>query len=150
MGSFGSMGTLVLLLAAKALAIAAGAPSSPHILLLVVDDYGWNDLGIHQNTTSAPNPLGLPTTSYTSPVTPKLDQLAREGVRLEMYYVQPVCSPTRGAINTGRYPSHTGIGPAVISPTEAYGMPKEETFLAQLMKDAGYATAAIGKWCAYR
>ena len=138
--------SLILRLRLLSLCIGAPSPSHPHILLLVVDDYGWNDLGVHQNTTSAPNPTGLPTTSFTSPITPHLDQLAREGVRLEMYYVQPVCSPTRGAINTGRYPSHTGIGPGVISPTEAYGMPKEETMLAQIMKRAGYATAAIGKW----
>lgn len=72
-------------------------------------------------------------------------RLAKEGVRLEMYYVQPVCSPTRGAIMTGRYPSHTGIGPAVIPPAAPYGMPKEETLLPQVLHAAGYKTAALGK-----
>lgn len=120
-------------------------PTAPHILFILVDDYGWNDIGFHQNATSSANPDGLPTTS-TLLRTPHLDALAAEGVRLEAYYVQPVCSPTRGAIQTGRYPSHTGIGPGVIPPAAPYGMPKEEVFLSEVLRGAGYATAAIGKW----
>ena len=54
-------------------------------------------------------------------------------------------SPTRGAIMTGRYPSHTGIGPAVIPPNAPYGMPKDETYLSEVLGAAGYKTAAIGK-----
>ena len=78
--------------------------------------------------------------------TPNIDRLSAEGVRLESYYVQPLCSPTRGTIMTGRYVSHTGIGPNVIKPTAPYAMPKAEVFLPEFMRRAGYETAAVGKW----
>jgi arylsulfatase A-like enzyme len=55
-------------------------------------------------------------------------------------YVQPLCSPTRGTIMTGRYPSHTGIGPDVLVENVPYGMPGREVFVAQYLKDAGYMT----------
>ena len=100
---------------------ASGAPV-PHILLIVLDDYGWNDLGVHQNARTSANPSGAETQVQLI-ATPQLDALVKEGCRLDQYYIQPVCSPTRGAIMTGRYPSHTGIGPNVIFPTAPYGMP---------------------------
>jgi arylsulfatase A-like enzyme len=111
-----------------------------------IDDYGWNDVSFHVNSTSSANPNGEPTDTHTIR-TPSLAQLAREGVRLEAYYVQPVCSPTRGAILTGRYPSHTGIGPNVIPPAAPYGMPAVETLLPELLTMANFSTAALGKWC---
>lgn len=137
----------LLLVSHTALGRSFAPPSKPHIFFILVDDYGWNDVGFHQNATSSANPDGLPTTS-TLLRTPHLDALAKEGVRLEAYYVQPVCSPTRGCIQTGRYPSHTGLGPSVIRPTAPYGMPRAETFLPELLRDAGYVTAALGKWYA--
>ncbi len=83
-------------------------------------------MGYHENSVSGPNPRGEPTTSALAgaPATPTIDTLASEGCKLEMYYVQPLCSPTRGTIMTGRYPSHTGIGPNVIRPVAPYAMPK--------------------------
>jgi arylsulfatase A-like enzyme len=63
-----------------------------------------------------------------------------------MYYVQPLCTPTRGAIMTGRYPSHTGLGPDVIHQQQPFAMPKREVFVSELLHKAGYATAAVGKW----
>jgi arylsulfatase B/arylsulfatase I/J len=65
----------------------------PHVLLVVVDDLGWSDVGFHNVTTIE---------------TPNIDKLAYEGVILENYYVQPICSPTRRALMSGRYPIHTG------------------------------------------
>ena len=134
-------------LVAAALAATAAHPeqTQPNVMLIVADDYGWNDVGFHQNKTSSANPAGGATTNDAIR-TPNLDRLAKEGVRLENYYVQPVCSPTRGAIQTGRYPSHTGVGPGVIPPSAPYGMGGGETFVSQLLKAAGYATHAIGKW----
>eukprot|EP00054_Salpingoeca_dolichothecata_P018758 m.115719 g.115719 ORF g.115719 m.115719 type:complete len:581 (+) comp22999_c0_seq2:358-2100(+) len=61
-------------------------------------------------------------------------------------YVQPLCSPTRATIMTGRYASHTGIGPDVIVITDPYGLPAREKLLPEYLKQAGYATHAIGKW----
>jgi hypothetical protein len=65
-----------------------------------MSDYGFNDVGYHQNAVSGPNPQGLPTTNARAgaPATPVIDQLAAEGCKLEMYYVQPLCTPTRGTI----------------------------------------------------
>ena len=59
----------------------------PHIVFILADDYGWFDIGYHNSTIKTPN----------------LDQLASEGVKLENYYVQPICSPTRSQLMTGRY-----------------------------------------------
>ena len=103
-------------------------------------------MGYHENSVSGPNPRGEPTTSALAgaPATPTIDKLASEGCKLEMYYVQPLCSPTRGTIMTGRYPSHTGIGPNVIRPVAPYAMPKDEVLIPQLLKKVGYKTHAVG------
>ena len=118
---------LLLLACTLATVAAASAPPPPNVLLIVADDYGHNDIGYQQNapTTSNLNPHGFNTTNVPL-LTPTLDRLAAEGMKLNNYYVQPVCSPTRGTILTGRYPSHTGIGPDVIRPTHPYAMPKRE------------------------
>lgn len=65
----------------------------PHILFIVADDLGWSDVGFHGSVIKTPN----------------IDKLANEGVILDNYYVQPLCTPTRSALMTGRYPIHTGI-----------------------------------------
>ena len=81
------------------LALAAGLlsgdnqPAKPHIVHILADDLGWNDVGWHGSEIQ----------------TPHLDALAASGVRLEQFYVQPVCSPTRAALMTGRYLSLTGL-----------------------------------------
>ena len=61
------------------------------------------------------------------------------------YYVQPLCSPTRSTLMTGRYPSHTGIGPSVIVIYNPFGVPAREVMVPKLLKDAGYATHMVGK-----
>jgi len=68
-----------------------GAPL--HILLILVDDFGWSDVGFHGSKIKTPN----------------MDKLASEGVILDNYYVQPICTPTRSALLSGRYPIHTGL-----------------------------------------
>ena len=64
----------------------------PHVLLIVLDDLGWSDVGFHGSQINTTN----------------MDKLVSEGVILDKYYVQPICSPTRGALLTGMYPTHTG------------------------------------------
>jgi arylsulfatase A-like enzyme len=121
----------------------------PHILFIVADDLGYNDVGYHQNAKSPANPHGLPTTNAAAGIlaTPTLDRLAvQEGVRLEQYYVQPLCSPTRASIMTGRYPSHTGLGPDVDRIDWPVGVPASEIFFPQRLQDMGYATHMVGKW----
>jgi arylsulfatase A-like enzyme len=120
------------------------ALTSPHIVFIIADDLGYNDVGFHQNKRSGANPGGLPTIQYAY-LTPTIDALAAESARLDSYYVQPLCSPTRGAMLTGRYPSHTGIGPDVVLEPSPYGMPADETFLPERLRAAGYRTHLVGK-----
>eukprot|EP01062_Namystynia_karyoxenos_P083232 TRINITY_DN9530_c0_g1_i1.p1 TRINITY_DN9530_c0_g1~~TRINITY_DN9530_c0_g1_i1.p1 ORF type:complete len:635 (+),score=161.64 TRINITY_DN9530_c0_g1_i1:86-1990(+) len=133
-----------------AAAFAAGRAPRPHILFVVADDLGWNDVGYHQNAASGANPQGRPTTSAAGGVmrTPTIDRLSSEGVRLESYYVQPLCSPSRATFMTGRYPFHTGLGPDVVCTScgQPYGLAARETLLPELLRGAGYATHAVGKW----
>jgi len=102
----------------------------PHILLIIADDLGWKDLGYHGSEIH----------------TPHLDRLARAGARLGQFYVQPVCSPTRSALMTGRYPIRQGLQVGVIRPWADYGLPLEERTLAQALEEVGYRTAILGKW----
>ena len=102
-------------------------PSRPNIVLLVSDDMGWNDVGYHQSRIS----------------TPHIDQLARDGIRLNRFYVHPVCSPTRTALMTGRLPARMGITGVI---GRAGSVPKDEDFLPEWMHQAGYQTFMAGKW----
>jgi len=110
---------------------AAGAAAPrPNIVYLLADDLGWGDVGWHGSEIKTPN----------------LDKLAAAGARLEQFYVQPVCSPTRAALMTGRYPMRHGLQVGVVRPWAQYGLPLEERTLPQGLKQAGYETAIVGKW----
>ncbi|MFL5539302.1 MAG: sulfatase-like hydrolase/transferase, partial [Longimicrobiaceae bacterium] len=123
--------------AALAPSLASGAAwlerrRRPNVLLIMADDLGYGDLGI---------------TGRTDYRTRVIDQLAREGVQLsQMYTAAPVCTPTRVALLTGRYPARTPVGlyePLTTSPT---GLEPDPPTLGMLMKAAGYETALVGKW----
>lgn len=119
-----------LLVAAAAAAATVGTP--PHIVLMVLDDVGWSDVGYHGSDFPTPN----------------LDQLAvKEGVRLERYYVQQVCSPTRSAFMSGRYPFHTGMQhKTTLHAGTLAKLPLDATTIAEGLAKVGYRTHAIGKW----
>lgn len=104
--------------------------AKPNIVFLLIDDLGWKDVGYHGSDISTPN----------------IDKLADEGTRLEQFYVQPLCSPTRSSLMTGRYPMRYGLQVGVIRPWARYGLPLEERTLAQALKEVGYTTAICGKW----
>jgi arylsulfatase A-like enzyme len=123
--------TAALLLCLAAFLSAALQAAPPHILYIVADDLGWRDLGFH----------GSPDIK-----TPNLDKLAAEGARLERFYVQPMCTPTRAALMTGRYPFRYGLQTIVIPSKGTYGLATDEHTLPQTLKDAGYRTEMIGKW----
>lgn len=114
--------------------IATSAPEKkeekPNIIYLLADDLGGNDVGWRNSAIKTPN----------------LDKLAAAGAKLDQYYVQPVCSPTRAAFLTGRYPFRYGLQTGVVRPWAQYGLPLEERTLPQALKEAGYATAISGKW----
>jgi arylsulfatase A-like enzyme len=105
--------------------------SRPNIVFLVADDLGGNDVGFNGGKQIK---------------SPHLDALAAAGARLDAFYVQPVCSPTRAALFTGRYPMRHGLQTGVVRPWAQYGLPLEERTLAEALREAGYATAIVGKW----
>jgi arylsulfatase A-like enzyme len=117
-------------LLAFAFAAAVAAAEQPNIVFLLADDLGYSDVGFHNSEIKTPN----------------IDKLAATGARLEAFYVQPVCSPTRAAFMTGRYPMRHGLQVGVVRPWAQYGLPLEERTLAHALQDAGYFTAICGKW----
>jgi hypothetical protein len=122
-----SVSAVLLGLVAAFKATAAATP--PNVLLVVSDDHGFGNVGYHNSTM----------------LTPRMDEMARAGVILEGYYVQPVCSPTRSSLMTGRYTYRLGTQATVIRADVPFGVPLDETFLAQNMRDAGYHTALFGE-----
>ena len=130
------------LFACFALAAAAAVSAAPrNVLMMLADDYGYMDIGANN-----------PKTFYE---TPNLDRLAAQGVRFtDGYAANPVCSPTRFSIQTGRYPTRVGLTnwlPGVRverfeNPPLTREMPLEETTLAEVLRPAGYRTAFVGKW----
>ena len=106
------------------------AADKPNIVYIVADDLGWKDVGYHGSDIQTPN----------------LDILAASGARLEQFYAQPMCTPTRAALMTGRYPFRYGLQTLVIPAGYSYGLPADEWLLPQALKEAGYKTAIIGKW----
>jgi arylsulfatase A-like enzyme len=111
-------------------AAAQIAPPRPHIVYILADDQGWKDVGFHGSDIR----------------TPTLDSLARGGARLEQLYAQPMCTPSRAALMTGRYPHRYGLQTLVIPSAGTYGLPTDEWLLPQALKQAGYRTAIVGKW----
>lgn len=100
----------------------------PNILFVVGDDLGWADVGYHGAKIRTPN----------------IDKLMKAGVELDTHYVQPVCTPTRTALLTGRYPSR--FGPHALVPSNLRALPAGTETLASALKSVGYTTHLAGKW----
>ncbi len=109
----------------------------PNLIIIFADDLGYGDLGVQ----------GHPTIR-----TPNIDQMAAEGMRFTQFYVAAsVCTPSRAGLLTGRYPIRTGlvqglIPGRVLFPNDRTGLPHDEVTIAEVLKQGGYATMAIGKW----
>jgi len=110
-----------------------GMPKRPNIVIILCDDLGYGDLGCYGNTIVQ---------------TPNLDRFARQGTRLTEYHTtSPVCSPSRAALMTGRYPQRYGIHHADLPEFQPrYWLPESALTIAEVLKQAGYATAHVGKW----
>ncbi|XP_068244525.1 arylsulfatase B-like [Palaemon carinicauda] len=106
------------------------AAKKPHVIFIVADDLGWNDV------------------SWNNPnvVMPYMNELAMNGVILNQSYLQPTCTPTRSALLTGKYPFKLGLQKGVIGSTEPRGVPLNVDMLPKLLKEINYDTHAIGKW----
>ena len=103
----------------------------PNIILIFIDDQGYQDLGC----------FGSPDLK-----TPHIDALAKNGAKFTNFHVaSSVCSPSRASLLTGRYPERNGIT-GVLFPRHDYGLHPREYTVAELLKDNGYKTAAVGKW----
>ena len=117
-----------------AMLIAMGAQAAdqrPNIVHIVADDLGWKDVGFN---------------GCSDIKTPNIDALATGGARFTQFYVQPMCTPTRACLMTGRYPFRYGLQTIVIPSTAGYGLDTTEWLMPQCLKEAGYKTAIIGKW----
>ncbi len=113
-------------------ALAEGTKDgSPNIIIFLCDDIGYADLGCYGGKVFR---------------TPNLDRMAAEGIRFTDFYVpSPVCTPTRAAMLTGRYPVRMGFSD-LLWPHDTHGIPRSETLLPELLKKRGYSTALFGKW----
>ncbi|CAN5818829.1 sulfatase [soil metagenome] len=106
------------------------AEMKPNFIIINIDDLGYSDIGPFGSTTP----------------TPHLDRMAKEGRKLTSHYAAPVCSPSRAALMTGCYPKRALPIPHVLFPAATVGLNPAERTIAEVLKDAGYATACVGKW----
>ena len=121
--------------------LAVAQPAKPHLVFMLVDDWGWANVGYHRN----------PPTQEV--VTPHIDNLVKEGLELNQHYAYQVCSPSRSCLMSGRLPIHVNdqnSPPDHYNPNDPVsgysGIPRNMTGLAEKMKDAGYVTHQVGKW----
>lgn len=111
---------------------ASEAKQSPNIIFIFVDDQGYYDLGCY---------------GATEVETPRIDALAKKGIRFTDYYAAaPICSPSRAGLLTGCYPRRTGNEIWVHRPDSKTGIPPSFLTIAELFKTEGYSTSCIGKW----
>ena len=112
---------------------AAAADRKPNVVFILADNVGYGDLVPYGGGELR----GAPT--------PRIDQLAREGLRLTQYLVEPGCTPSRAALMTGQYSIRNGL-PLIIVPASESTLSKDAVTMGELFKGAGYATAIFGKW----
>ncbi|XP_060588767.1 arylsulfatase B-like [Ruditapes philippinarum] len=109
---------------------SSGQQKPRHIVFIVADDLGWNDVGFHNPDIISPN----------------IDKLARQGVILNSSYVQPVCTPSRHSFMSGVYPFKAGLQHGTISPGQPVCSPLSMQFFPEKLQKLGYSTHMIGKW----
>ena len=115
--------------------------AKPHLMFMLVDDWGWANVGYHRNE------------SNKEVVTPNIDALVKDGLELDQHYVFKYCSPSRSCLMSGRLPIHVNdrnAEPDIHNPLDKEsgfaGIPRDMTGLAEKLKTAGYATHQVGKW----
>ena len=116
-----------------AVASAANAQDRPNVVIMLADNVGYGDIGAY----GAGEVRGMPT--------PRIDQLASQGLRLTQYLVEPGCTPSRAALMTGRYSPRSGLSSVIVGGTPNT-LQADEVTLGEVFKSRGYATAMAGKW----
>ena len=107
------------------------ANEKPNIIIILTDDLGWGDVSYHGGYIPTPN----------------IDKLAQDGMEMNRFYANPVCSPTRASLLTGLHIFNHGVVRPFMNPAaEQTGMPPEIKIMPQYLKEAGYQTALSGKW----
>ena len=126
-----SFGTIFFFFILSAASLFSRVVKQPNFIIIITDDQGYQDLGCY----------GAPKIK-----TPEIDTMAREGARFSSFYsANAICSASRAALLTGRYPSRNGVF-HVYYPGAKNGLPPEEVTIAEVLKPVGYRTSIIGKW----
>ena len=112
---------------------ASGQQQQPNILFILGDNIGYGDIGAYGGGELR----GAPT--------PRIDELAAESLRLTQFLVEPACTPSRAALMTGRYSIRSGLSLIAVEGT-TISLPAAEITMAEMLRNAGYATAIFGKW----
>ncbi len=112
---------------------SAHAQDKPNIVFIFMDNFGYGELGIYGGGITRGG------------VTPRIDALAAEGIRLTNFNVEVQCTPSRAALMTGRYAIRSGNASVPIT-TGMYGLTQWEITMAEMLSDEGYATGMFGKW----
>ncbi len=126
------LSTAVLVVTICLSGIAFAKQDKPNIVVMVMDNLGWGEIGVYGGGV------------LRGAETPRLDQLASEGMRLLNFNVETQCTPSRSALMTGRHPVRSGTTKVVWG--QLYGLTQWEVTIAELLSDQGYATAMYGKW----
>jgi arylsulfatase A-like enzyme len=108
--------------------ISGKAKKHPNVVIIITDDQGHGDLGVHGNPVIK---------------TPNLDKLAKQSVRMKNFYVSPVCAPTRASLMTGRYNYRTGVVDTFVGRAMMHA---DEVTIAEMLRAIGYRTGIFGKW----
>ena len=128
-----TLGCALVAAATFAVLPAMAQQNKPNVVFILLDNVGYGDLGPYGGGELR----GAPT--------PRIDQLAREGLRLTQFLVEPACTPSRAALMTGQYSIRSGLS-LIILPGSPNTLSGKAITMAQMFKDVGYATAIYGKW----
>jgi arylsulfatase len=127
------MGKVCLLVVLLLMLPAGHAANKPNVVLMLADNLGFGDLSSYNGGIRG----GMRT--------PKIDKLASEGIRFTQFLVEPGCTPSRAALQTGRYSIRSGLS-LIIAPGASGGLQEQEYTLGEMFKSVGYKTTYIGKW----